>query len=133
MTPRITLLFTSLHVLLYLALSFRVVAHRKASRIGIGTGGNEALGRAVRVHANFGQYVPLALLLLALLEVSGIHTGLLWIFGAALFVARVLHAVGLGASAGVSFGRFSGAVLTFTVLLAMAVTGIWRFLAPLML
>ncbi len=133
MTPRITLLFVSLHVLLYLALSFRVIARRKASKVGIGTGGDETLARAVRVHANFSEYVPIALLLLALLELSGIHAGLLWVYGALLFVARVLHAIGLGASAGVSFGRFTGAVLTFIVLLAMAITGIWRFLAPLML
>ena len=133
MTPRITLLFVSLHVLLYLALSFRVIARRKASKVGIGTGGDEVLARAVRVHANFSEYVPVALLLLALLELSGIHAGLLWVYGALLFVARVLHAIGLAVSAGASFGRFTGTVLTFIVLLAMAITGIWRFLAPLAL
>ncbi len=133
MTPRITLLIASLHVLFYLLLSFRVVLRRKASRIGIGTGGNEDLARAVRVHANFGEYVPLALLLLALLELSAIRPGLLWVFGIGLLLARILHAIGLGGSAGVSPGRFGGVVLTFIVLLAMAITGIWRFVVPYML
>lgn len=130
MTPRITLLIASLHVLLFIVLSLRVVLHRKSRRIGVGTGGDEVLTRKVRVHGNFGEYVPLALLLLGLLELSGIRPGLLWTFGITLLLARVLHAVGLGGSAGVSFGRFSGALLTFVVLLAMALTGIWRFVIP---
>ncbi|MCR6662593.1 MAG: MAPEG family protein [Luteimonas sp.] len=130
MTPRITLLIASLHVLLYLWLTVRVITRRKASRIGIGTGGNEVLARAVRVHANFGEYVPLGLLLLALLELSGIRPALLWVFGIGLLLARILHAIGLGGSAGVSFGRFGGMLLTLGVLLAMAITGIWRFVIP---
>ena len=36
----------------------------------------------------------------------------------------------LGGSAGYSFGRFSGALLTFIVLLAMALVGLWRFVLP---
>ena len=133
MTPRITLLVASLHVLLYVVLSLRVVLHRKARRIGIGSGGDEVLSRKMRVHGNFSEYVPLGLLLLALLELSGLAPALLWTFGVALLVARVLHAVGLGGSAGVSPGRFLGALLTFVVLLAMAVTGIWRFVLPMTL
>ncbi|HRO28722.1 MAG TPA: MAPEG family protein, partial [Luteimonas sp.] len=78
MTPRITLLVASLHVLLYVALSLRVSLHRRAHHIGVGTGDDAAMTRKVRVHANFGEYVPLALLMLALLELSGVGAGLLW-------------------------------------------------------
>lgn len=127
MIPRIALLFASLHALLYVMLSLRVVFHRKAHRVGVGTGGDAVLARKVRVHANFSEYVPLALLMLALLELSGTRAALLWAFGAALLLGRVLHAIGLGGSAGYSFGRFSGALLTFLALLAMAILGIWRF------
>lgn len=126
--PRITLLIVSLHVLLYLLLSLRVVLQRKSSRIGVGTGGDTALALRVRVHANFAEYVPLALLLLALLELSGTVAWFVWACGLVLLLARVLHAIGLGGSAGYSFGRFGGAVLTFAVLLAMAAMGLWRFL-----
>ena len=126
--PRITLLIVSLHVLLYLLLSLRVVLRRKSSRIGIGTGGDAALALRVRVHANFAEYVPLALLLLALLELSGTVAWFVWACGVILLLARVLHAIGLGGSAGYSAGRFGGAVLTFAVLLAMAAMGLWRFL-----
>lgn len=129
MTPRISLLFASLHVLLYLWLALRVIGRRKARGIGIGTGGDEALARRIRVHANFSEYVPLALLMLALLELAALPVALLWTFGAALLLGRVLHAAGLGGSAGTSFGRLAGALLTFLVLLAMAIAGIWRFAA----
>ena len=111
-----------------MALSLRVVLHRRARRIGVGTGGDEAMTRKVRVHANFAEYVPLGLLMLALLELSGFDAGVLWALGLALLAARVLHAVGLSGSAGYSLGRFSGALLTFLVLLAMATCGLWRAL-----
>ena len=133
MTPRISLLVASLHVVLYLVLAMRVVLHRKARNIGVGTGGDPMLPRKVRVHANFGEYVPLALLMLALLELAAVSTTWLWTFGIALLVARVLHAVGLGGSSGYSLGRFAGTLLTFITLLAMAALGIWRFVAGAML
>ncbi|MCD9029422.1 MAPEG family protein [Luteimonas sp. BDR2-5] len=133
MTPRISLLVASLHVVLYLALSLRVVLHRNAHKVGIGTGGDPALTRKIRVHGNFGEYVPLALLMLALLELAAVATTLLWTFGIVLLLARVLHAIGLGGSAGYSSGRFIGALLTFATLLAMAAVGIWRFAAGALL
>lgn len=133
MTPRISLLIASLHVVLYLVLALRVVLYRNVHKIGVGSGGDAVLRRKVRVHGNFGEYVPLALLMLALLELAAVSTTWLWTFGIALLVARVLHAVGLGGSSGYSVGRFAGTLLTFVTLLAMAVLGIWRFVAGAML
>ncbi|WP_394000899.1 MAPEG family protein [Luteimonas sp. WGS1318] len=133
MTPRISLLIASLHVVLYLVLALRVVLHRNVHKIGVGTGGDAVLRRKVRVHGNFGEYVPLALLMLALLELAAVSTAWLWTFGIALLIARVLHAAGLGASSGYSVGRFAGTLLTFITLLAMAALGIWRFVAGAMI
>ncbi|MGJ4730073.1 MAPEG family protein [Luteimonas sp. SDU101] len=129
MTPRISLFIAALHALLYLGLALRVVLRRRASRIGVGSGGDEVLSRRVRVHANFGEYVPLALLLLALLELCGSSPVLVWSCGLLLLAARLLHAIGLGGSAGYSFGRFAGTLLTFLVLLAMALAGLWQMVA----
>lgn len=133
MTPRISLFIASLHVLLYLALALRVVVHRNVHKVGIGTGGDAVLARKVRVHGNFGEYVPLALLMLALLELATVNPAWLWTFGVALLVARLLHAIGLGSSVGYTFGRFSGTLLTFATLAAMAVVGIWRSAAGAMI
>ncbi len=122
--PKITLLFALLHILLMLVLAVRVVGHRRALKIGIGDGGDKALARKVRAHANFVEYVPMALLMLALLELSGLDAMWLWALGGTLLLARVLHAAGLSRHAGYSFGRFWGTVLTWGVLAGMAIAGL---------
>lgn len=126
--PKITLLFASLHVLLMLYLAYRVVGLRRAKRVGVGDGGDADLARAIRAHANFIEYVPLALLLLGLLELCAAPAMLVCIFGTVLLVGRVLHAIGLSRSSGTSFGRFWGTLLTWLCLLGMAATGIWSVL-----
>ena len=126
--PRITLLFACLHVLLMLVLLARVSQVRHGQRIGIGDGGNPVLARRIRVHGNFVENVPIALVLLALLELAGLPEPWLVGFGTMLLAGRVLHAVGLSGSAGVSFGRFWGTALTWLALLAMALAGLWLVL-----
>lgn len=125
MTPKITLLFAALHALLMLALAARVAFHRHSQKVGLGDGGDKHLMRKIRVHANFVEYVPLALLLLALLELSGLSAIWLWSLGGALLFARVLHVIGLSLRSGYSFGRFWGTLLTWGVLAAMAIAGLW--------
>lgn len=123
--PKITLLLTALHALLMMVLVYRVVAYRRGAKIGLGDGGDNRMLRRMRVHANFIEYVPMALLLLALLEVCGLDARLVWAFGGTLLVARVLHAQGLSSTGGVSFGRFWGTLLTWLAILAMALAGVW--------
>ena len=72
--------------------------------------------------------VPLALILLALAEASGLPALALHLAGAALFVARVLHAYGLSQSAGHSQGRFLGVLFTWAVLLSLSLTLLLRTL-----
>ncbi len=123
--PKITLLITALHVLLMLVLLARISQVRHARKIGLGDGGDPDLLRRIRVHANFVEHVPIALLLLALLELSGLPAPWLWGLGGALLLARVLYAAGLSRSGGYSFGRFWGTALTWLVLLLMALAGGW--------
>lgn len=126
--PGITLIFTALHALLLVALAAPIVAHRLRRDIGLGDGADPQLLRHIRVHGNFIEYVPLALLLLALLELAGLDPRWLWTFGVTLLVARLLHAFGLRRSAGSSPGRALGAILTFLDLIAMAGTALWMAL-----
>jgi len=113
---QITALFAGLLVLLYLALGWRVVKERRRHQTGLGSGGHESLERAIRVHANFIEYVPLALVLLLIMEINQLPAWALWIYGAALLIARVLHAQGLGSASGKSFGRFYGTLTTWILL-----------------
>ena len=123
--PRIALLFAALHTGLLLALLAPISRHRHAHKIGLGDGGDKELARKIRVHANFVEHVPMALLLLALLEMNGLAQLAVWALGGALLVARVMHAVGLSRTGGYSFGRFWGTALTWLVLLLMALAGVW--------
>jgi len=123
--PKITLLFASLHALLMLGLVLPIARHRHARRIGLGDGGDTLLARRIRVHGNFIEHVPFALLVLALLELCGLAPTWLWDFGGALLLGRILHALGLSRSGGYSFGRFAGTTLTWLVFLAMALAGLW--------
>ncbi|MCA3338190.1 MAG: MAPEG family protein [Roseomonas sp.] len=81
--------------LIFLWLSFRVIRYRRAERIPLGSGGNAALERALRAHANFAEYVPFATLMLVLAEWGGTWPWLLHALGALLVAARLSHGMGL--------------------------------------
>ena len=125
-------MFASLHVLLLLVLLVPISRHRHRHRIGMGDGGDPELLRKIRVHANFIEYVPLALLVLALLELGGLWPALLWLLGGALLLARSMHAASFSRRPGYSFGRFWGTAITWGVLLAMALAGLWLSLRMLL-
>ncbi len=120
MPAPITALYAGLLGLMMLALAGLVVRARWQYRTGLGTGSEPGMERAVRVHANFVEYVPLTLVVMLLAEINGLPAMLLHAAGAALLVARGLHAWGLGHSSGRSFGRFWGTAVTWLVLLALS-------------
>jgi uncharacterized membrane protein YecN with MAPEG domain len=121
---KVALLYASLNAALYLGLSWRVVRLRRRYRVGIGYNGKQDLNRAIRVHANFAEYVPLALVLLLGLELAGLRDWALHVLGATLLSARLLHAHGLGREAGRSPGRSLGTGLTWLVIGVSALLGV---------
>ncbi len=124
MSLTITALYASLAGLLLLVLSFRVVRSRRKLSVGLGDGGQESLLRAQRAQANFTEYVPIALILLAVAESQVLTGWLLHTAGAILVLARLLHAWGLSQSSGRSFGRYWGTLLTWVVILALSIANI---------
>ena len=115
------MLYAALSALLLVWLSARVIQGRVVFKVDIGDGGNEEMQRRIRVQANFIEYVPLALILIYFVQQAGYSIWIVHALGITLIVARVLHAMGLGSSSGVSKGRFLGASATFLLLLAGAV------------
>ena len=111
----VTPLYAGLLALWFLVLSWRVVQRRRGG-IFLGDGGDQALQRVIRGHANFAEYVPLALLLMGMLEVSRFSVYVLHALGITLLVARLLHGYALSFTAQFTRGRFWGATLTFAVL-----------------
>ena len=121
----VTPLYAGLLVLWFIVLSVRVIGFRRQG-IAFGDGGNPKVLRVVRGHANFAEYVPLALLLMAILELSRFSIYLLHALGITLVIARVLHGYALSFTEHYQFGRVGGAALTFAVLLIEAVLCIYQ-------
>jgi uncharacterized protein len=88
-------LYIAIFSLVFTLLSFRVIRLRQTARVAIGDGGDKALRRAIRVHGNFAEYVPLALILIFAAESLGMSA--VWIHGLciALLIGRLLHAYGV--------------------------------------
>ena len=124
----ISALYASLLALLVVILGMVVIRLRQSLRVGVGDGGNHDLARAIRVHGNAVENIPLFLLLLALYEINRGNITLLHVFGAAFFVSRVLHAWGLLVSGGASPGRLAGTIGTYACLVGLAIVNLVKLL-----
>jgi uncharacterized membrane protein YecN with MAPEG domain len=122
MAPMIVPIYAGVLALIYIFLALRVIRARQSARIAIGTGGNPALARAVRVHGNFAEYVPLALLLLAFMEMQGRPLWWIHTLAAALVAARLLHAYGVSQEKENLLLRTVGMTTTFFVLASASIT-----------
>ena len=112
-------------MLMLVCLAIFVIGRRRAAGVGIGDGGNKALARAIRVHANFAEYAPFAIAAYVLLALSGVSAGFIHALGATFLVGRVAHAAGLSRYEGASVGRAIGVAATMLVLVAAALRLLW--------
>ena len=78
----------------------------------LGDAGNPKLQRAIRAHANFAEYVPLALILLAFLEMRKGGPLLLHALSLSLLTGRALHAYGVSQENEDYRLRVTGMILT---------------------
>jgi uncharacterized membrane protein YecN with MAPEG domain len=121
----VTPVYAGLLVLWFLVLAWRVI-RRRGHGISLGDGGDPALLRVIRGHANFAEYVPLALLLMAILELCNFSAYVLHGLGAMLLIGRLLHGYAFSFTDKFQFGRFWGTALTFLVLGVGAVLCAWQ-------
>jgi uncharacterized membrane protein YecN with MAPEG domain len=121
----VSFFYAGLLGLLLVALSAQVVLARRRFRVRLGAGTEEGMQQAVRVQANFAEYVPFAVVLLVLAEIQGLPAGAIHAAGIVLVVSRVLHAAGLSKSPGRSFGRFYGTAGTWLVILSLSLWLLW--------
>lgn len=108
--PNITAFYAGLLGLLSIGIAVQVGRVRSATGISIGDGGNLEVIGAMRRHANFIEFVPLSLILIALLELNGVGHPVIHGLGAGLVVARLCHAVGYRADGSMQTLRAIGAV-----------------------
>ena len=122
----VTPLYAGLLALWFIVLSVRVISLRRVARVSLGDGGNPALARAIRGHANFAEYVPLALFLLGILELSRFSIYLIHVLGVMLLIGRLMHGYALAFTAESKLGRTGGATLTFIVIILEAVLCLYQ-------
>ena len=116
MIPIIVPTYAAILMLMFVLLSIRVVQMRASAKIGIGTGNDPAMERRIRVHGNFSEYVPVALLLLTFMEMLHLSRYLIHVLCIVLIVARIVHAIGV-TPVQENFSMRVGSVLaTFAVL-----------------
>ena len=118
----ITPFYTSLIALFFVMLSVRTLWLRRKLKIGIGTGDNDMMLRAMRVHANFAEYVPIALLLALMVELVETPEGIIHFVCVLLILGRLSHAYGVSQTNENYRFRVIGMGLTFTSICSSALT-----------
>lgn len=114
---KITSLYTAVLVLFYVFLSFFVIFKRWKLKIIIGDQQNSEMIKSIRAHGNFYEYVPLALIILALCELNGLTVNWLHGLGLSLLIGRISHAYGIVHYKGINLFRAMGMNATFFTLL----------------
>ena len=122
----ITGLYAAALALILLVLWTQVSGARMKTGIAILHGDDLALAYRIRRHANFVEHVPMALVLLAIIERGGAPAPALHLLGGALTIARVLHPIGLRPGPTPNPPRALGAGMTFLVILAAAAIALWQ-------
>ncbi|WP_294298441.1 MAPEG family protein [uncultured Sphingomonas sp.] len=103
-------------------MAMRIGQIRRARKIWMGDGGDTAMIARMRAQANFVEYAPFVLILLAMLELAKGPSLAAWGYGLVFVVARVLHVFGMD---GWKPGRMAGAIMTLLILLLLAGECAW--------
>lgn len=117
----ITPFYAATLVFLFIVLSVRTLRLRRKLRIPLGDAGNPQMLRAMRVHSNFAEYVPLSLLMMFMFEAVSALKGPAHFFGICLLLGRISHAYGVGKTAEDYRYRVFGMAMTFTALAGSAI------------
>ena len=122
----ITALYAGLLAFIAIALAANVGWRRPKLGVSLGDGGHEVLLVANRRHLNFVEHAPLALILIAIVELNGAPSVWVHSLGGALVVARIVHPFGIQAGSLAHPARAIGAMLTALVTLVAAIVAIMQ-------
>ena len=116
MTLAVTPIYAVLLTLLFLLLSARVIMERRGNKFAYGNNDSHRIEAKIRAHANWAEYVPIALLLMLMAEIQGVSAFWLHVTGIILLVGRVAHGYGMSFKPRDFRFRFYGMVLTITAI-----------------
>lgn len=117
----ITSIIAAVLTIIFVKLSFAVIALRRKNKVGLGSGGHEDLERAIRAQGNFAEYVPLGIILIGCLELNGAPWWLVLLPSIALIIGRLAHAKGINTPPPDFSLRVTGMKFTFGTLITLAV------------
>ncbi|HMJ44486.1 MAG TPA: MAPEG family protein [Pseudolabrys sp.] len=120
MTLSITALYGAILALIILALGINVTVHRVRLKVPLGDGGNPTMLRMIRLHGNAIEYVPLAIVLMAIYELNGGWHLALHIIGIALIAGRLIQTAAMWGTEMPGAGRGIGQTTTWLSLGVLA-------------
>ncbi len=129
--PKVVPFYAAVLAVWYIFLSLRVIRMRVANRVGLGDANQPRLRRAIRVHANFSEYVPLALILLTFVELQQAAPSLVHALCLSLLLGRIIHGYAVSQENEPARLRVAGMVLTFLAIAGAALRLLAAFLAGL--
>jgi hypothetical protein len=124
--PVNTVLFAGIPGLMKVCLGLRVTLYRMRMSISLGDRDDETMLRRIRADANFSENVPMALILLMLIEMLHATSLAIFVLGIVLVIGRLLHWLGLSGNAE-PFNRVTGMVMTWGVIAVASVMAIWLY------
>jgi hypothetical protein len=124
----ITALYAAICGLLLVFMGIRVSYTRGKHKVDLGDGGKDAMLRAIRVHGNAAEYIPISLILLFFLEMQGSAHWWLHVCGITLVVSRLLHMQGLMQASTLTPGRLAGTGIGWALIVVMSLDNLFHIL-----
>ncbi|MCZ6853918.1 MAG: MAPEG family protein [Gammaproteobacteria bacterium] len=122
----ITALYAALLMIIVGYLGYKIGSLRGSTGISIFHGDNMEVATAMRRHGNFTENVPMALILMGIVEANGGNGIFLHVMGVALVLARIAHPIGLHHDSIAHPLRAVGALGTFLVMVVLAGMALWQ-------
>ncbi|AIW16984.1 MAPEG family protein [Vibrio tubiashii] len=118
----VTALYAAILAALMIWLSIQVIKQRRKAQVKYADGGVDALTIARSAQGNAVDYIPITLILMAMVEYNGASPWMIHACGIVFVLGRILHAKGILADR--LKGRISGMKMTFLVMAVLIVLNI---------
>ncbi|GAK17129.1 LOW QUALITY PROTEIN: glutathione S-transferase-related protein [Vibrio sp. JCM 19053] len=115
----ITALYANILAILIIWLAVQVIKQRRLNQIAYADGGVEALQITRSAQSNATEYIPITLILMALLEFNSAYPTWIHLTGIIFVIGRVIHAKGILKKR--LEKRIRGMQVTFLVILSLVV------------
>ncbi|HHX8298965.1 TPA: MAPEG family protein [Vibrio diabolicus] len=115
----ITALYASILAILIIWLAVQVIKQRRLNQVAYADGGVEALQIARSAQSNATEYIPITLILMALLEFNSAYPTWIHLTGIIFVIGRIIHALGILKED--LKRRVRGMQVTFLVILSLVV------------